>query len=109
MAKRNRSMTEAGHAQQVVESGNTDRFQRTAELANSVPAVENAPAKEEEKPQVKRPMSSRKTAQVTCTMDQEDRDFLKRLAIKLSAQTGEIVTLSGALRYLIDKARSWDF
>lgn len=103
MAKRNRSMTSAGNAQQVVEVGEQDRFQKAAGLANSAPDTENFDSTEV--PTVKRPMSSRKTAQVTCTMDHADREYLKKLALRLSNDSGEMVTISGALRYLIEKAR----
>ena len=103
MVKRNRSMTRAGSAQQVIEGGGQDRFQKAAELVDPTSNVENFDSVAA--PVVKRPMASRKTAQVTCTMDHSDRDYLKKLAIRLSGETGELVTISGAIRHIIGKSR----
>jgi len=103
MAKRNRSMTSAGNAQLVVEEDGQDRFQKAAELVVPIATIDNFDSTDV--PVTKRPMSTRKTAQVTCTLDHSDREFLKKLAIRLSGETGEVVTISGALRHLIRKAQ----
>jgi hypothetical protein len=98
-------MVSAGNAQQLVEEGTDDRFQKASELvaADVNPHVSiDSPSPDT---RVKRPMATRKTAQVTCTMDHEHRDYLKRLAIRLSNEGDELVTISGALRYLIEKSR----
>ena len=87
----------------IVEEDGQNRFQKAAELVVPIPAIDNFDSTSVSI--AKRPMSSRKTAQVTCTMDHSDREYLKKLAIRLSGETGEIVTISGALRHLIEKSR----
>jgi hypothetical protein len=57
-------------------------------------------------PSPKRPMASRKTAQVSCTMDHSDKEYLKNLAIRLSRQKGTLVTISGAVQYLVAIAKT---
>lgn len=106
MVKRNRSMTSAGNAQQLVEDENQDRFQKTADIAMPKTIAQDDNNFDLAKaPAAKRPMSSRKTAQITCTMDQSDRDYLKKLAIRLSLESEDLVTISGAIRHLIENDR----
>jgi len=105
MVKRKRTLSDAGNAQQLVEQDGQSRFDKTAELANIQATPERSPSPEGS--DSRRPLSSRRTAQVTCTMERGEREYLRRLAIRLSneSESEGLVTISAAVRFLIKKGQ----
>lgn len=89
MAKKiDRKMKNAGDAQRKTEKNVEDKFASTQQLAESKPIA---------------PLTSqvRLSPQLSCTITQEDMDFLQQLTLELSLKTGRMLKLSQIVRSLI--------
>ena len=89
MAKKiDRKMKHAGDAQRKTEKNVEDKFASTQQLAESKPVMQpNA--------------QGRLSPQLSCTITQEDMDFLQQLTLELSVKSGRMLKLSQIVRSLI--------
>jgi hypothetical protein len=85
--KINRKLKPAGEAQRNTEKTIEDKFAKTEDLAQSKPIPQLA--------------SGRISPQLSCTITQEDMDFLQQLTLEMSVKTGRILKLSQTVRSLI--------
>jgi hypothetical protein len=89
MAKRiNRKLKPAGESQRDTEKNIEDKFAKTETLAQS-------------KPQIQPVLPVRISPQLSCTITQEDMDFLQQLTLEMSVKTGRILKISQTVRSLI--------